>query len=142
VAQQAQQVDLDQNGPVEVGKAHGAGAHLCGFKEVELAVLSTCSAAASSTNSPGRCRMSGVVERVQFEGAIPSHTLHSIHESAPPSAPHVARPQEGAPHHERAYQLPQPHATGPLERRRRATLERENQGADGRRSSRARAKVE
>ena len=55
-------------------RQNGAGAHLCGFKEVELAVLSTCSAAASSTNSPGRCRMSGVVERVQFQGPTVFHS--------------------------------------------------------------------
>ena len=60
VAQQAQQVDLDQNGPVEVGKAHGAGAHNCGFEEVVPAVLSTRSVAASSTSWPGRCSLNDV----------------------------------------------------------------------------------
>ena len=53
-------LDLDQNGPVEVGKAHGAGAHLCGFEEVVPAVLSTRLVAASSTSWPGRCSLNDV----------------------------------------------------------------------------------
>ena len=50
-------LDLDQNGPVEVGMAAGAGARLHTFIEWIDEVLLTCSGGASSTNLLGRCRL-------------------------------------------------------------------------------------